>query len=420
MYLGVIADDFTGGTDIAGFMVQEGMRVVQYIGVPASATSPADGVVISLKSRSCPAPEAVRDSLSALDWLRSKGCERFYFKYCSTFDSTWRGNIGPVTDALLDALDQDITVIAPALPVNGRTVYAGYLFVNGVPLDESGMRDHPLTPMRDANLMRLIEAQASGKAGNVPYPVLERGAEAVAGALAALHKKGARYAIADALHAGHLDTLAQAVGNMPLVTGGSGLGGAMARQWTAGRSANAGRTGGTDLGAPPGGRCVVLSGSASRMANVQIARYKKLAASATLNVERCLREREAYALELAAWAAPLSSSRYAPMLYATAGPEELKSVQSAFGAEAAGRAIEDLFARLAIELKQAGVDHFIVAGGETSGAVVKALGINAFHIGPQIAPGVPWVRAVDQPVSLALKSGNFGDEDFFAKAQENW
>ncbi|CAK7050959.1 MAG: 3-oxo-tetronate kinase [Desulfovibrio sp.] len=418
MYLGVIADDFTGGTDIAGFLVENGLSVTQCIGVPEGegAFAESDAVVISLKSRSNPAKEAVRDSLAALDWLRRQGCGQFFFKYCSTFDSTAKGNIGPVTDALLAALGAAYTVMAPALPVNGRTVYYGYLFVNGVPLDESGMRNHPLTPMRDANLMRLIEGQSKGKAANIPASVLDEGAAAVKAAFARSRDQGATYMVPDTLSVTHLLTLGEAVADMPLVTGGSGLGAGLAAAIAKKRGLSAVTS--VEAGKPVGGRCVVLSGSASVMTNAQVAAYKGKAPFIGLDVRRCVEDGHAYAAAIAAEIAALPQGTYAPLVYATTGPEELKIIHSEFGAERSGRAVEDTFAALAALLQKQGVDHFIVAGGETSGAVVKALRIRAFHIGPQIAPGVPWVRAVDQPVSLALKSGNFGDETFFTKAQE--
>ncbi|MDR3073454.1 MAG: four-carbon acid sugar kinase family protein [Deltaproteobacteria bacterium] len=416
MYLGVIADDFTGGTDIAGFLAQNGLSVTQFIGVPEDAPRPLpDAAVISLKSRSCPKEEAARDSLSALDWLRRQGCGQIFFKYCSTFDSTAEGNIGPVTDALLDALGAAVTVMAPALPVNGRSVYCGYLFVNGVPLHESGMRHHPVTPMLDANLMRLTERQAKGKAANIPASVVDAGVGAVRDALDALQRQGVRYAVPDALNDAHLTILGEALSHLPLVTGGSGLGAGLARHYARKHGLDGTRSVGA--GMPPGGRGVVFSGSASVMTNAQVARYKAGAEAFRLDARRCVTEAEAYAAEIAAWALSRPGQGGAPLIYATTGPEELAAIQKTFGAEVSGRAVETLFAALAARLKAGGFNHFIVAGGETSGAVVKALGVRAFHIGPEIAPGVPWVRAVDQPLSLALKSGNFGDEDFFAAAQ---
>ncbi len=420
--LGVIADDFTGGTDIAGFLVENGLSVIQLSDVPAlDAAVDSEAVVISLKSRSCPPEKAVRMSLAALRYLRERGCERFFFKYCSTFDSTARGNIGPVTDALLDELGQDFTVVCPALPVNGRTVYHGYLFVNNVPLNESGMRDHPITPMRDANLMRLMEAQSKGKAANIPAAVVDEGPEAVAAAIKALRSNGARYAVTDALTTAHLFTLGSAALALPLVTGGSGLGAGMATALTQGKTA--GNEAAASGKPHNGGKSVVLSGSCSQMTNAQVAVYAAEAPALAVDVARCLENPQKYAEEAAAWVRAHWGKRWAPLVYATAPPEQLKESQGRFGAERASLAVEACFAHLAAVLKDLGADHFIVAGGETSGAVMQSLNVSALRIGPQIAPGVPWVRAAgatgagDAPLALALKSGNFGDERFFFTAQ---
>jgi uncharacterized protein YgbK (DUF1537 family) len=386
MRLGVIADDFTGATDIAGFLVANGLRTVQLNGVPpAELQIDADAVVISLKTRSCPVEQALSESLAALDWLRMRACEQFFFKYCSTFDSMPHGNIGPVTDALLAALEQDFTVVCPALPVNGRTIYNGYLFVNGVPLDESGMRHHPVTPMTDANLMRLMDAQSLGKTGNVPSTVMDQGADAVRDSLACLKQQGFRYAVLDALNDAHLASMGQALTGMVLVTGGSGLADGITRAWNgAGHAAGASRA---------------------------------EAASLFVSVERCLVE-PGYAQELADWVMAQAEGDLAPLVYATTEPAKLKALQEKFGASKASEAVERVFGAVAKNLAAAGFNQFIVAGGETSGIVTQSLGIGGFHIGPQIAPGVPWVRAIGKPLSLALKSGNFGQERFFFEAQD--
>ena len=413
MKLGVIADDFTGATDIAGFLVENGLSTLQLSGVPEhdGDLPRVDAVVISLKSRSCPAGEAVRDSLAALAWFQARGCPRIYQKYCSTFDSTAAGNIGPVTDALLAALGQDFTLICPALPVNGRTVYQGNLFVGALPLAESGMRHHPITPMQDSNLLRLMEGQGSGRAGLVPFATIDKGAATIAGAFEQLAEDGVRYAVVDTLTEQHLLDIATAALHLPLVTGGSGLAIGLARQLGSGDLQGA-----REAGWPRGSRAVVLSGSCSEMTNRQVARYRQHAPALALDVARCLEDAD-YPAELAQWVLdqPLAP---APLVYATTSPGELARIQESHGQQAASDAVEHCFARLAQLLQGAGVDRFIIAGGETSSRITQALGVKAFHIGPQIAPGVPWVRAIDAPLSLALKSGNFGDEDFFDKAQE--
>ncbi|VEI61072.1 3-oxo-tetronate kinase [Serratia rubidaea] len=414
MLLGVIADDFTGATDIASFLVENGLSTVQLNGIPDSdAAVDAQAVVISLKSRSCPAEQAVAQSLQALTWLQRQGCQRFYFKYCSTFDSTARGNIGPVTDALLDALGESQTVISPALPVNGRTVYQGYLFVMDQLLSESGMRNHPVTPMTDSNLLRLMEAQAAGRCGLIDAAVMDAGADDVRARLQQLAQQGVRYVVLDTLNEQHLLTQGAALKAMKLVTGGSGLAIGLARQW-----AQPGQTQAQAAGAPQGEKAVVLSGSCSTMTNKQVARYRQQAAAQAIDVARCIGEdeRARYARELSDWV-QVQSGDLAPLLYATAEPEALRQTQQQYGVDIASQAVEALFAALVQLLHQAGFRRFIVAGGETSGVVTQALAIRGFHIGPCISPGVPWVRAIEQPVSLALKSGNFGDENFFARAQ---
>ncbi|URL06597.1 four-carbon acid sugar kinase family protein [Avibacterium sp. 21-595] len=408
--LGVIADDFTGASDIASFLVENGLRTVQMNGVPTqSLQDSVDAIVISLKSRSNPADEAIQQSLHALDWLKQNGCSQFYFKYCSTFDSTAKGNIGPVTDALLNALNDDFTVITPALPINGRTIFNGYLFVGDVLLNESGMRHHPITPMKDANLLRLMDAQAQGKTGLVAYADVIQGSEQVKARFAELKQQGYRYAVVDAVDNQQLAVLAEAVTEFKLVTGGSGLGAYMAARLSGGKK-------GENAFVPQKGKTVVLSGSCSVMTNQQVENYQKKAPHLFLNVEQAIHQPD-YVDTLYQWTISNLQSPFAPMIYATVPPEQLKAIQQQFGAERASHAIEQTFACLAKKLKNAGMTNFITAGGETSSIVVQQLGFSGFHIGKQIAPGVPWLKALEEPIYLALKSGNFGKVDFFEFAQ---
>ncbi|VGM96117.1 Uncharacterized protein conserved in bacteria [uncultured Avibacterium sp.] len=280
--LGVIADDFTGASDIASFLVENGLRTVQMNGVPTQPLQDSvDAIVISLKSRSNPANEAVQQSLQALDWLKQNGCSQFYFKYCSTFDSTEKGNIGPVTDALLKALNDDFTVITPALPINGRTIFNGYLFVGDVLLNESGMRNHPITPMKDANLLRLMDSQAEGKTGLVAYADVIQGSEQVKARFAALKQQGCRYAVVDAVDNQQLAVLADAVADFKLVTGGSGLAAYMAARLSGGKK-------GDNAFTPTKGKTVVLSGSCSVMTNQQVENYQKKAPHLFLEVEQAI------------------------------------------------------------------------------------------------------------------------------------
>ncbi|MFH8134962.1 3-oxo-tetronate kinase [Pantoea osteomyelitidis] len=415
MRLGVIADDFTGATDIASFLVQNGLSTIQFNGVPENIENiTAQAIVISLKSRSCAVESAIAQSLEALRWLQQQGCDRFYFKYCSTFDSTEQGNIGPVTDALLAALGETQTVISPALPVNGRTVYQGYLFVNDQLLSESGMRHHPVTPMTDSNLLRLMERQATGKAGLIPAALLDQGANAVREQLAALAAQGVNYVVLDTLHETHLLTQGEALRDMRLVTGGSGLAIGLARQWASAQPASMQAE---QAGRPQGERAVVISGSCSQMTNRQVNAYRQQAPAREVEVQACLEQGAAYAEQLCDWVEANSQQPLAPLLYATADAQQLQVIQQRHGAARSSEAVEQLFAAVARELKARGWQRFIVAGGETSGVVAQSLGVTGFHIGPTISPGVPWVRDIHQPLSLALKSGNFGDEQFFTRAQ---
>ncbi|WP_186760747.1 3-oxo-tetronate kinase [Arthrobacter alpinus] len=411
--LGVIADDFTGGTDIASFLVANGVKTIQVSGAQPLGVVDDDvqAIVVSLKSRSNPAHEAIEQSLQALELLKSAGARQVFFKYCSTFDSTPQGNIGPVTDALLSALGEQFTVICPALPVNGRTTYQGVLFVNGVPLNESGMRNHPVTPMTDSNLIRLMDGQAQGSTGLVPVEVVEQGAAAVSDALAALKAAGNRYAVLDALNDRHLTILGEAVTDFPLVTGGSGLGGAIARALP------------TDVKgqhssfAPKTGPAVILSGSCSVMTNDQVADYKTKAPTLAVDVDRLITSPEGYDDEVLAWFKKQPGSGPAPLIFATAGPKEVQRLQQTYGSAESSQTIERFFGRIATALVAGGVQRVIVAGGETSGSVTTALGISGFEVGDPIAPGVPWVRSLDGRLDLALKSGNFGTIDFFSQAQ---
>ena len=415
MFLGVIADDFTGATDIAGFLVNNGLSTVQLNGVSDMAAPPdVQAVVISLKSRSCPAGEAVELSRTALRYLKKHGCSRFFFKYCSTFDSTAKGNIGPVTDALLHELGERFTVICPSLPVNGRTVCHGYLFVNGALLNESGMRNHPLNPMLDANLMRLMDAQSAGKTGNVPLSTVSHGPEAVKKCLASLQKSGFSYAVLDAVVDGDLDILAEAVRDMKFVTGGSGFGGALARLHAKDMGLCAGCS--TDLGMPPGGKTVILSGSCSEMTNKQVDFYRNKAPFFQVSVERCVENAGQYAKDIATQLDRVPQDGFPPLVSATVPAFELGQIQNRFGVWDSHKQVEKFFAALAVLLRASGYTHFIITGGETSSSVSQALGVKGFYIGPQIAPGVPWVRAIDADMSLALKSGNFGGPEFFLDA----
>ncbi|BAL26960.1 3-oxo-tetronate kinase [Azoarcus sp. KH32C] len=414
--LGCIADDFTGGTDLAGMLVKAGMRTVQMIGVPQGPLpEDVDAVVIALKSRTCPVDEAVADSLAALAALRAAGCRQFFFKYCSTFDSTPQGNIGPVAEALMAALGTDFTIACPAFPANGRTIYQGHLFVGEQLLSDSGMRRHPLTPMTDANLVRVLQQQVKGRVGLAAQATVSRGAEAIVARFDELRRSGHAFAVVDALADQDLLAIGAACTDLPLVTGGSGIALGLPENFR-----RRGLLAPVESAALPatGGLRAVVAGSCSIATLGQVAAMS--ARHPAFNVDPIrLARGEDVAGEALAWAT--DRIRREPVLvYATAAPEAVREIQEALGVERAGSLVEDTLARIATGLVDLGVGQMIVAGGETSGAVVKALGVSGLRIGPEIDPGVPWTVAIHDdtkpPLALALKSGNFGSPDFFLKA----
>ena len=415
MLLGAIADDFTGATDLANMLVRGGMRSVQTIGVPDTAAPDVDAVVVALKSRTIAPRDAVMQSLAALRWLKANGAQQIYFKYCSTFDSTPAGNIGPVTDALMIALGTDFTIACPAFPENGRTIFRGYLYVGDMLLSESGMKDHPLTPMTDANLVRVLQAQTTRKVGLVRFDTVARGAATIRERIDALRADGAGMAVVDAVSDADLVAIGEACEDMPLVTAGSGIGLGLALNARAkGRLNHAGSAASLPRIT---GHAAVLSGSCSQATNGQVEEWRRSRPAFYVDALELAAGQAVVALALA-WAQPRIGNEPV-LIYATGKPEEVKAVQARLGVEAAGKLIEDALAQIAKGLVAMGVRKLVIAGGETSGAVVQALGVNALRIGPQIDPGVPWTVATGEPaLALALKSGNFGTPDFFAKALE--
>ena len=416
-YLGCIADDFTGATDLANNLVRSGMRSIQLIGPDARAADDGsaadhDAVVVALKSRSIPAAEAVRLSLDALGYLRDLGCRQFYFKYCSTFDSTDAGNIGPVAEALLDALDLDQTIYCPSFPATGRSVYMGHLFVGDRLLSESGMESHPLNPMTDPDLVRVLARQSTRAVGRITAPQMAAGPSVVHECLQHLAGEGVAHVIVDTLSDDDLALLGRACLDLPLVTAGSGLAIGLARALAeAGRirpDSAAGRL------EPADGPAAVLAGSASRATRGQVAWARERMPALKLDPLELDADPQAASRALE-WAAGRIAD--GPVLvYATDTPEAVAAAQERLGRERAGRLVEQAMATVATGLRAAGVARLVVAGGETSGAVVEALGVRALRIGSQIDPGVPAVQALPDGLALALKSGNFGGEDFFGKA----
>jgi len=412
--LGCIADDFTGATDLANNLVRAGMRTVQTIGVPSRGIDgEADAVVVALKSRTVPRDDAIVESLGALRWLESRGARQIYFKYCSTFDSTAGGNIGPVTEALLAALGSDFTIATPAFPDNGRTVFRGYLFVGDVLLHESGMQNHPLTPMTDSNLVRVLQAQCRGRVGLIDYRVVAKGPDAIRARIAALKARGVTLAIVDAVSNEDLLRLGPALAGMPLVTAGSGVAIAL--------PANFGIEPSNAASELPraSGSCAIVSGSCSTATNRQVRAFAAAGGeSFRIDPGEVASGRDVVAPALA-WAAPRLSAKPA-LFYSTAEPADVKSVQQRVGVQRAGEIIERALAAIAHGLVERGVRQLVIAGGETSGACVQALQVAQLRIGAQIDPGVPWCHAQTSlapgGLHLALKSGNFGADDFFTRA----
>lgn len=417
LLLGCIADDFTGASDLANNLVRAGMRVVQTIGVPAGPmAADVDAVVVALKSRTIAPAEAIEQSLAAWRWLSAQGARQIYFKYCSTFDSTPEGNIGPVTEALMDAIGCDFTIATPAFPDNGRTVFKGHLFVGDVLLSDSGMKNHPLTPMTDANLVRVLQAQCRRPVGLIDHRTVAAGADAVRDRIAELKRTGVGIAVVDAVSNDDLLRLGPALADMPLVTAGSGVAIGLPPNHGLAPSARASAL------PPAQGLQAVVSGSCSQATNQQVAHFMDTGKPAFALDPLRIAAGEDVEGDAVAWATPLLAAGAGPVLiYSTATPESVAATQSRLGGMQAGEMVERCIAAIARRLVALGVRQLVVAGGETSGACVQALGIAQMQIGPQIDPGVPWCHATATAAGgaglhLTLKSGNFGSEDFFTKA----
>jgi uncharacterized protein YgbK (DUF1537 family) len=411
--LGCIADDFTGGTDLANNLVKSGFRTVQTIGIPNSVKQlqKIDAVVVALKTRTCPVEQAVQESADALHWLQSIGCRQFYFKYCSTFDSTPRGNIGPVIEVLLRELGASFTIACPAFPDNGRTVYRGHLFVHDQLLNESGMQHHPLTPMTDPNIVRVLAAQTNLSVDLIRLNLVREGEEAVSQAFGTRSNPPATVSITDATSNDDLVVLAGAAKDLKLVSGGSGLALGL----------------GKNFGLQPGeaaqpiissGRRAILAGSCSRMTLQQLEVAKRIYPHFRVAPEELAAQFDLTLERVRNWAKQHRDDPNPLLVYTSGSPDEIASNQKALGIDRAGQLCERFLADVAESFVSDEISQLIVAGGETSGAVVTKLGLDLLRIGPEIAPGVPWTLAsgASREIALALKSGNFGSEDFFLKA----
>lgn len=413
-FLGAIADDFTGATDLAALLARSGANVSLRLGVPDEAPAATAAIeIIALKCRTVPVDEAVGETLKALDWLKRAGAQRFYWKYCSTFDSTPKGNIGPVAEALMRELGVGQTIYCPAFPENGRSIFMGNLFVGEQPLAESAMKDHPLTPMRDSNLLRLLAPQVTKPVGLVNRLTVAKGPEAITRHLDVLTSKGIAHVVVDAVANEDLTLIARTCSGMTLLTGGSALAMPLPQLWQQ-QGLLALDAGGVRRKAPQG-RSIILSGSCSAMTNAQVAHYVK-------SGQPCLRLDPIAVADhghksMLDWLAGVPPQS-APLIYATASPDDVRSIQSKLGTERAGQVVEHALAGIAAAARDLGFRRFVVAGGETSGAVSKALGIAQLDIGLEIAPGVPWCFANSggHEVAVTLKSGNFGTETFFEHA----
>ena len=409
--LGAVADDYTGASDLANTLTRNGLRTVQTIGVPSAdfALPDADAVVIALKTRSIAADRAVARSREAANWIKQRSARHILFKICSTFDSTDAGNIGPATEALLADAGAPIALVTPAFPETGRTVYQGNLFVGEQPLNESPMRYHPLNPMRDTNLVRVLRAQSTRNVGLVPLAVIEQGAEAIRARLAELVAAGCYAAIADAVAERHLLALGEIAASMPVSTGASGLGLGLARALAEQKAVAQPEI------EPVGGHAAILAGSCSEATRAQIEAAEADMPVLHLDIKALLAGGDIVQPALA-WAREYLAK--GPVIIASsAPPDAVDALRSGHKGEAVGETIEHALADIAAGLVALGVARLIIAGGETSGAVTDRLAIPAFLIGPEIAPGVPLLRTLGgKPMLLALKSGNFGGPDFFARA----
>ena len=416
MYLGCIGDDFTGSSDLGNMLTKAGMHVVQYSGIPdMPAAGDVDAGIVALKSRSIPVDEAIAQSLAALDWLQAQGCEQFFFKYCSTFDSTPEGNIGQVAMALAERLSAKQVIFCPAFPTTGRSIYQGHLFVGQELLSDSPLKDHPLNPMTESDLRKWLALQTGTKIGHVAYEDVRQGDSQVRQKMADEAATGRNYMIVDAINDEDLMVVGKALKSQKLVTGGSGIAIGLPQNFdglAGGKHSSQNWTG-------EAGKCVAICGSCAAATRAQIAAHKtagqpvlSLDSAAVITGEFGISDALAWAEETLA-----ASPDAVPLIYSSAEPEEVRKIQQEFGRELAAEAFESFFGALAVAVVNDMASRLIVAGGETSGAVVEALGLPALIIGPEIDPGVPALRG-GPALTLALKSGNFGAEDFFLKAAD--
>ena len=418
MKLGIIGDDFTGSSDIANNLKKSGMQVSMYAGVPnllpeEIKKEQTDAAVIALKTRTIPIEDAIRESLEALSWLKDCGCEQFIFKYCSTFDSTKEGNIGPVTDAIMEELNTNFTIACPSFPDAGRTVYFGHMFVNGKPLNESGMENHPLTPMTDHNLVRWLGHQTKNNVGLIDFETISKGENSVKEKIRNLKKDGYKYAIIDTNKNDDFDIICNAVKNLPFLTGGSGIALGLPKIYK-----DKGLLSVSNFQIPKNNsNAIILSGSCSVTTINQINIYKENNPSFYISPDEVINNEDLIEKVLS-WIK--DNETQSPLVYSSSDIKSVSEKQKQYGQELLANKIEKFFELLSKRLVKDNFGTFISAGGETSGAVIKGLGIQELKIGKEISHGVPALWSPEsngnKPVSVTLKSGNFGQDDFFTRA----
>lgn len=411
MLLGVIADDYTGASDIANTLAKGGLATTQFLGLPKqNAPASCEAGVVALKSRSIAADEAVRQSLAALKWLQAQGCTQFIFKYCSTFDSTPAGNIGPVGEALAQALNARGVIACPAFPTTGRTIYQGHLFVGDRLLNESGLENHPLNPMTDSDLRRWLTKQSKQKVGMVPWSIVRQGPAKLRAALDDAAARAECLVIVDAVADDDLRTIGVACADQKLLTGGSGIALGLPDNFIKRGLAKGGGNAFRGVGGPG----AILAGSCSKATLGQVEAYRRDHPTLAIDVDAVMAGTVS-APQLAKFIG--DNKKDAPLIFSSSAPERVKALQGKYGQDSVAHKLDALFAETAKLAVKSGVGRLVVAGGETSGAVMGALDIDAVSIGPEIDPGVPALATLTSPpLALALKSGNFGATDFFAKA----
>ncbi|MEZ5924081.1 MAG: four-carbon acid sugar kinase family protein [Hyphomicrobiaceae bacterium] len=413
LLLGAIADDLTGGIELASMLVAQGVRTGFGIGPAASLVEDAEAQVIALKTRVIPADEAVTAVLGGAERLITRGARQVFFKYCATFDSTPAGNIGPCAEALIDRLDAHRALFCPALCETGRTVYQGHMFGGSTLLSDSPKRFDPLTPMTDSNLVRVLQAQSRQKVGLIDHSIVEAGPEAIRYRSEQLAAEGATLQIVDTLNENHLAAIADAAAGMPLLTGNSSVAAHLPACWR--------RSGDLQATAPimlagVDGPGAVIAGSVAEQTRQQLAVFGTHHPVLTLHLERAFAGDDLVGEAMTFARQCMRQCR--DFAISTAVPQAaVDQLQTRFGrAETAAQA-EFILSTLAHRfVHELGVRRIVVAGGETSGAVVAALGLTRLEVGPYLGLGMSRAITRTEPIlGLSLKSGKLGSLDVFER-----